>query len=115
VTDSRYLFYALITPGLLRHAHSFAQSLRSGGGKKTGMIVDTGAWVIRNVSAQLALWRAAGLAVPIAINASGKELLFADPARVIQAETSRSKIPASLCRSLARRSGALGFPLESSP
>ncbi len=64
--------------------------------EESGLIVDIGAWVIRAVAEQLALWRAAGVAVPVAINVSGKELLFADPARVIQAETARSGIPASL-------------------
>jgi diguanylate cyclase (GGDEF)-like protein len=64
--------------------------------EESGLIVDIGAWVIRKVSEQLALWYAAGISVPVAINVSGKELLFADPARVIQAETARSGIPASL-------------------
>jgi diguanylate cyclase (GGDEF)-like protein len=64
--------------------------------EESGLIVDLGAWVIRAVSEQLAYWRAAGSVIPIAINVSGKELLFADPARVIQAETSRTGIPASL-------------------
>jgi diguanylate cyclase (GGDEF)-like protein len=64
--------------------------------EESGLIVDIGAWVIRHVSEQLALWYAAGIEIPVAINVSGKELLFADPARVIDAETSRSGIPASL-------------------
>jgi diguanylate cyclase (GGDEF)-like protein len=64
--------------------------------EESGLIVDVGAWVIRAVSQQLALWHAAGIAVPVAINVSGKELLFADPAKVIQTETSKSGIPASL-------------------
>jgi diguanylate cyclase len=64
--------------------------------EESGLIVDIGAWVVRNVCEQLALWYAAGIAVPVAINVSGKELLFADPARVIHAETARSGIPPSL-------------------
>jgi diguanylate cyclase len=64
--------------------------------EESGLIVDIGAWVIRNVSEQLARWHAAGIAIPVAINVSGKELLFADPARIIHAETSRNGIPASL-------------------
>jgi diguanylate cyclase (GGDEF)-like protein len=63
--------------------------------EETGLIVDLGAWVIRAVSEQLACWHAAGIAVPVAINVSGKELLFADPARVIHAETTRTGIAAS--------------------
>jgi diguanylate cyclase (GGDEF)-like protein len=64
--------------------------------EESGLIVDLGAWVIRAVAEQLARWRAAGIEVPVAINVSGKELLFADPARVIHAEASRTGIPASL-------------------
>jgi diguanylate cyclase (GGDEF)-like protein len=64
--------------------------------EESGLIVDLGAWVIRHVAEQLALWHAAGIAIPVALNVSGKELLFADPARVIQTETSRIGIPASL-------------------
>jgi diguanylate cyclase (GGDEF)-like protein len=64
--------------------------------EESGLIVDLGAWVIRAVAERLACWHAAGFAVPIAINVSGKELLFGDPASVIDAECARSGIPASL-------------------
>jgi EAL domain-containing protein (putative c-di-GMP-specific phosphodiesterase class I) len=64
--------------------------------EECGLIVDLGAWVIRAVAEQLARWRADGIEVPVAINVSGKELLFADPARVIRAEALRTGIPASL-------------------
>jgi len=64
--------------------------------EESGLIIDIGAWVIRAVSQQLAVWHTAGIAVPVAINVSGKELLFADPAKIVQAETSNSGIPASL-------------------
>jgi EAL domain-containing protein (putative c-di-GMP-specific phosphodiesterase class I) len=50
--------------------------------EESGLIVDVGAWVIRNVfGTACAVAYAAGIAIPVAINVSGKELLFADPAR----------------------------------
>jgi diguanylate cyclase (GGDEF)-like protein len=64
--------------------------------EESGLIVDVGAWVVRRVAQQLAVWCAAGIAIPVAVNVSGKELLFADPARVIQTEAARCGVPASL-------------------
>jgi diguanylate cyclase (GGDEF)-like protein len=64
--------------------------------EESGLIVDIGAWIMRRVCDQLRLWQAEGIAIPIAINVSGKELLFADPSRVIKAETDRAGIPTHL-------------------
>jgi diguanylate cyclase (GGDEF)-like protein len=62
----------------------------------SGLIIDLGAWVTRNVCRQLRQWQNRGLALPIAINVSGKELLHGDPVRVIQSEAEAAEIPASL-------------------
>ncbi len=64
--------------------------------EESGLIVDISAWIIRQVFAQLQQWHAQGIAIPIAVNLSGKDLLFADPARVIGAESARLGIAPSL-------------------
>ncbi|MEP6547007.1 MAG: EAL domain-containing protein [Gammaproteobacteria bacterium] len=64
--------------------------------EESGLIVDIGAWIMRAVCDQLRVWHAHGIAVPIAVNVSGKELLFADPSRIIKAETDRAGVPTSL-------------------
>jgi diguanylate cyclase len=64
--------------------------------EESGLIVDIGAWIMRAVCDQLRVWQAEGIAIPVAINVSGKELLFADPSRVIKAETDRAGIPTHL-------------------
>ncbi len=64
--------------------------------EESGLIVDIGAWIMRAVCDQLRVWHAKGIAVPVAVNVSGKELLFADPSRTIKAETDRAGVPTSL-------------------
>jgi diguanylate cyclase (GGDEF)-like protein len=64
--------------------------------EESGLIVDLGAWVIRAVCKQLRAWLDQGIAVPVAINISGKELLYGDTARVIEAEAKAFAIPAAL-------------------
>ena len=64
--------------------------------EESGLIVDVGAWVIRAVCKQLRAWLDDGIAVPIAINVSGKQLLYGDTARLIETEATNFGIPASL-------------------
>jgi diguanylate cyclase (GGDEF)-like protein len=62
----------------------------------SGLIIDLGGWVIRAVCRQLRAWQDLGLAVPVAINVSAKELLHADPARAIEVEAAAAGVSASL-------------------
>lgn len=62
----------------------------------SGLIIDIGAWVTRMACRQLRSWLDRGIGVPIAINLSGKELLHADPARVIETCAVAAGIPPSL-------------------
>jgi diguanylate cyclase len=62
----------------------------------SGLIIDLGAWVTRNACRQVRIWMDRGVAVPIAVNVSGKELLHGDPARLIQSEAEAAGIPVSL-------------------
>jgi diguanylate cyclase len=64
--------------------------------EESNLIVDIGAWLARTVCQQIRGWLDLGVAVPVAINVSGKELLFGDPARIIETEARSWNIPTSL-------------------
>jgi diguanylate cyclase len=64
--------------------------------EESGLIVDIGAWLVRVVCKQLRAWLDRGISIPIAINVSGKELLYGETARVIEREASNFGIPTAL-------------------
>ena len=64
--------------------------------EESDLIIDIGAWLIATVCRQIRGWLDLGLEMPVAINVSGKELLFGDPARIIEAQSNKWGIPASL-------------------
>ena len=63
--------------------------------EETGLIIDMGIWLVRTVCQQLRDWLDLGIAVPVALNISGKEILYGNPAQVIETEIRRFDIPAS--------------------
>jgi diguanylate cyclase (GGDEF)-like protein len=64
--------------------------------EESGLIIDLGAWVMRAACQQLKSWQALGVSVPIAINVSAKELLHADPAKVLEEETASAGVASAL-------------------
>jgi diguanylate cyclase (GGDEF)-like protein len=62
----------------------------------SGLIIDLGSWVIRAVCRQLRVWQNLGIRIPVAVNVSGKELLYGDPARLIEDEAAAADVPPSL-------------------
>jgi diguanylate cyclase (GGDEF)-like protein len=62
----------------------------------SGLIIDIGAWVANAACRHLRSWLDRDCAVPIAINVSAKELLYGDPARVVEEAAAAHGVPASL-------------------
>ncbi len=62
----------------------------------SGLILDMSAWVVRAACRQVRQWLDRGWRVPVAINCSGKELLYGAPASVIETEAAAAGVPTSL-------------------
>ena len=64
--------------------------------EQSGLILDIGLWVVRAACRQLREWLDRGICIPIAINCSGKQLLHADVARVVESAAAEANVPPSM-------------------
>ncbi|NNG25568.1 bifunctional diguanylate cyclase/phosphodiesterase [Telluria aromaticivorans] len=77
--------------------------------ESTGLIVRIGEVVIDKACAQLAAWRAAGVAlVPVSINVSPKQFLHGGVVRQLSAALSKYRVPASLIEVEITESAMMG-------
>jgi diguanylate cyclase (GGDEF)-like protein len=64
--------------------------------EESGLIIELGHWTLKAVCRQLRDWQDRGIAIPVAVNVSGKELLHGDPARMLEAEAVAAGVPTQL-------------------
>jgi diguanylate cyclase len=64
--------------------------------EESNLIIDVAAWLAGTVCRQIRSWLDLGITMPVAINISGKELAFGDPARVIETQARAWQVPAAL-------------------
>jgi diguanylate cyclase (GGDEF)-like protein len=62
----------------------------------SGLIIDIGSWLVRSACRHVRKWQNRGWTMPVAVNVSAKELLYGDPAKVIEEEATAAGILPSL-------------------
>jgi diguanylate cyclase (GGDEF)-like protein len=62
----------------------------------SGLIIELGSWVMRAACRQIKKWQERGITLHVAVNVSAKELLYGDPARVLETEAAAAGIATSL-------------------
>jgi diguanylate cyclase (GGDEF)-like protein len=66
--------------------------------EETGMIVEIGAWVLREACKQVAGWRAMGAEIDVAVNVSARQLVQPDIVELVRQTLEETELPAeALC------------------
>ncbi|CAN7723792.1 EAL domain-containing protein [Pseudorhodoferax sp. LjRoot39] len=77
--------------------------------EESGLIVDMGAWAVRQVARQLASWQAAGLRpVPVAVNVSARQWTNGEIVQVVRLALREAAIPPALLRLEITETVAMG-------
>jgi EAL domain-containing protein (putative c-di-GMP-specific phosphodiesterase class I) len=77
--------------------------------EESGLIVDMGAWAVRQVTRQIAVWLAAGLRpVPVAVNVSARQWTHGEIVQVVRLALRESAIPPALLRLEITETVAMG-------